>query len=88
MLEVVEVKYLKEYKIWIKFNNEKSGCIDLKNHLWGEVFEPLKDLSNFQRFQLAPELGTISWYNEADFAPEFLLDNLDESFKQHENILT
>ena len=40
------------------------------------MFEPLKDLEYFRSFRLEPELGTVSWPNGADFAPEFLHDNV------------
>ncbi|PSR05108.1 MAG: hypothetical protein BRD50_01835 [Bacteroidetes bacterium SW_11_45_7] len=42
----------------------------MNKHLWGEVFEPLKDKEVFQNFHLNP--WTIEWENGADFAPEFL----------------
>ena len=36
------------------------------------IFQPLKDVSYFKTFTL--RLNTIVWENEADFAPEFLLE--------------
>jgi hypothetical protein len=42
--------------------------------LWGEVFEPLKDLAVFQGFRLDTELNTISWETGADLAPEYLYE--------------
>jgi hypothetical protein len=36
------------------------------------VFEPLRDVTAFQAFELHSELHTIVWRNGADFAPEFL----------------
>ena len=46
--------------------------MDLASELYGEVFEPLKDVSFFKSFTL--EGHTFSWSNGADFAPEFLHD--------------
>jgi hypothetical protein len=40
--------------------------------LWGPVFEPLREIHSFRRFELHPELHTLVWSNGADFAPEFL----------------
>ncbi len=76
MIEVTEAKYLEDYKVWLEFNNGKSGEVDLENHLWGPVFVPLKNIEEFEKFKISNELGTIIWENEADFAPEFLLSHL------------
>ena len=48
--------------------------VDLSSELCGEVFEPLKDLTFFKSFTL--EGHTLSWSNGADFAPEFLHDQV------------
>ena len=38
-----------------------EGVIDLEDELWGEVFEPLKDLDVFRCFRVDTELDTIVW---------------------------
>jgi len=73
---VVEARYVRDYVLWLKFRDGTAGEIDLERELWGEIFEPLKDLEYFRSFALEPELGTVSWPNGADFAPEFLHDNV------------
>jgi len=75
-LHVTKVKYIRDYRLWLRFDNDKEGFINLEKHLWGEVFEPLKDKGYFSQVYLNPDTGTIEWPNEADFAPEFLLENL------------
>jgi hypothetical protein len=42
------------------------------------VFEPLKDISFFKQLTLSPILHTISWPDDADFAPEHLKAKLIE----------
>jgi len=69
---VIKARYVGEYIIWLKFNDGVEGEVDLKDELWGPVFEPLKDQEAFKRFRVHPDLHTIVWENEADFAPEFL----------------
>ena len=69
---VIEARYVGEYVIWLKFNDGVEGEVDLKDELWGPVFEPLKDPEAFRQFRVHPDLHTIVWENEADFAPEFL----------------
>ena len=72
VIKVTEAKYIEGYKIKFVFNDGKSKIIDFTDNLWGDVFEPLRDISLFKRFKLNP--FTIEWENGADFAPEFLYD--------------
>jgi len=76
MIEVTEAQYSSEYKLWVKFNNGKEGIVDLEKHLWGPAFEPLKNREFFKKVEVSKTLGTITWPNEVDFAPEFLLENI------------
>jgi hypothetical protein len=76
ILHVKDAKYLRDYVIWIKFNDGIEGEIDLKNELTGEVFGPLKDKKLFKSFKIDPVLETIVWENGADLAPDFLHDNI------------
>jgi hypothetical protein len=69
---VVEARYVDDYIIWLRFNDGSEGEVDLKDELWGPVFEPLKDRNHFRQFKVHPELHTIVWDNGADFSPEFL----------------
>lgn len=72
ILQVISVTYLSGYKLLVKFNNSLEGIVDLEDSLNGFMFEPLKDIKVFQQFKLEDELGTLSWENGADFAPEYL----------------
>ncbi|MCK9609134.1 MAG: DUF2442 domain-containing protein [Methylomonas sp.] len=73
-LHVTDVEYLQNYELKLVFNNGVTGVVDLSNALWGEMFEPLSDPFLFSQIRLDPELGTVSWSNGADLAPEFLYD--------------
>ena len=74
--DVVEAEYISGYVIRSKFRDGTAGEIDLGPELWGEVFEPLRNLEFFRQFRIHPEFHTLVWPNEADFAPEFLHDNI------------
>jgi hypothetical protein len=67
-------EYIAEYRIKVTFEDEREGIVDLKDELWGEVFESLKDVSKFRDFRLDPELRTIVWPTGADLAPEYLYE--------------
>ena len=70
--KLTKAQYLADYRISVCFEDGTVGVIDLENELWGEVFEPLKDLSIFRDFKVDLELQTIVWSTGADLAPEFL----------------
>ena len=71
-LHINEAKYLQDYQLELKFNNNEIKEVDLKDELYGEIFEPLKDKTFFQDFFISH--NTIEWKNGADFAPEFLFE--------------
>ena len=71
-LHVTDAQYDKGYRLKLKFNNGAAGIVDLEEELYGEVFEPLKDLTLFQQFVLTGR--TIEWPTGADFAPEYLFE--------------
>jgi hypothetical protein len=73
---VTEARYAGSYRVWLRFADGLSGEVDLERELWGPIFVPLKDLAEFAKVRCEPELGTIIWPNGADFAPEFLYDEL------------
>jgi hypothetical protein len=69
---IVDARHVEAYTIWIRFSDGSDGEVDLKDELWGPMFEPLRDPQTFRSFKVHPELHTIVWENGADFSPEFL----------------
>ena len=69
---VISARHIRDYIIHIRFADGQEGDVDLGSELHGEIFEPLRDPAFFIQFQVHPELGTLTWPNGADFAPEFL----------------
>ena len=78
MLHINQAKYLTDYRVWLSFDNNVSGEIDLFPELLVEMFEHLKDKSLFSTVRLDATLKTIAWQNGADFAPQFLLELLEK----------
>jgi hypothetical protein len=72
MLRVTEARYVRDYVVWLRFNDGTAGEVDLRRELHGEVFEPLRDKALFRSVAVHPDWHTIAWPNGADFAPEFL----------------
>lgn len=75
MIWVVEAKYVKDYQVWLRFNDNTEKVIDFKNKIFSEkrtVFMPLKDVEYFRQVFLNRESDTIQWPNGVDIAPETL----------------
>ena len=79
--KIVNAKYQGGYRISLKFADGVEGGVDLEDELWGEIFEPLRDKARFSEFSLDEELETIVWPNGADFAPEFLYQQLRPDYE-------
>ncbi|HEX7181729.1 MAG TPA: DUF2442 domain-containing protein [Thermoanaerobaculia bacterium] len=73
-LHIRGAKYLKEYELRIEFSDNVVKDVDLRRELYGEIFEPLKDLDFFRQVRVNEETLTVEWPNGADFAPEFLYE--------------
>ncbi len=71
---VTEATYVSEYKIKVRFENGEVRLVDLGPHLYGPVFESLKDLSFFKALKVNTDIDTVAWPNDADFSPDFLYE--------------
>jgi hypothetical protein len=70
---VTEVEVLHDFVLGVTFDDGTVGEVDLLPHLWGPVFEPLRDDPElFAQVHVDEEEGTIVWPNGADIAPETL----------------
>ena len=72
ILHVTSVAVTGPTHLTLTFNDGARKRVDLGPLLYGPVFEPLHDIAFFAKARLDPELGTVVWPNETDFAPEAL----------------
>lgn len=75
ILNVIKAEHKEGYTIFLTFNNGESVTVDLESTITNDtrkIFIPLRNLEYFKKFRIY--LNTITWENEADFAPEFLLE--------------
>jgi hypothetical protein len=71
--DIIEAKYLSDYKIKLLFENGKSGVVDFRKFIEkGGIFSKLRDYDVFKRFEINRETGVITWENDIDIAPETL----------------
>jgi hypothetical protein len=74
--KVIAAQYAHDFTVHIRFADGTEGDVDLSDELYGEVFEPLKNINIFKKLSVHPEFHTLCWPNGADLAPEFLYDRI------------
>jgi hypothetical protein len=71
--DVVEVRALDNYRLFLRFSDGQSGEVDLTNLVPFEgVFAPLRDPAKFAEVKVNPDTGTVEWPNRADIDPVVL----------------
>ena len=69
---VIKAESRGSYRIHVTFSDGLAKTLDFSSWLEGPIFEPLKDITYFERFIV--EAGTVTWPNGADIAPETLYE--------------
>jgi len=71
--DIVGAIYKDGYRIELEFDDGKRGVVDFSKYVdKGGVFERFKDMEFFRGFSVNDQLGTLTWGNEVDVAPETL----------------
>lgn len=73
MLSVLNAKYVEGYKLYLAFNNGRSGTADLEEVVLNDkrpIFAKLRKEDNFKNFKVGH--STVIWSDELDLAPEYL----------------
>jgi len=75
--EIRAVEHLGGYRLRVTFADGLVFEVDLTDKLNGSVgpvFEPLRDPAFFAQVSVDSELGTVTWPNGADLAPDALYE--------------
>jgi hypothetical protein len=72
MLSVTDATYKENYKLQVRFNDDRVGMVDLKDFVLNGKIKPFKKLKNEDRFKRFVVDYTIRWDDELDIAPEYL----------------
>ena len=71
--DVISASYREDYRIELTFDDGQRGVVDFAPYLKrGGIFSRFHDLSFFRAFRVDEELGTLTWNDEIDVAPETL----------------
>lgn len=85
MYKIVKLKVLSNYKIWIKFNDNTEGTIDLSNLVGKGVFSLWNDYEEFKKVTIG-DIGELRWEDDIDLCPDSLY--LQLTGKNPEEIFT
>jgi len=72
IIHVTKVKVVGSHSLVLTFDNGVQKQVNLRQELYGPIFEPLRDPSYFAKAYVDPDSRTVAWPNGADFAPDFL----------------
>jgi uncharacterized protein DUF2442 len=77
LYDVIAVKVLKLYKIWVRFEDGLEGEADLSDIAGRGVFKRWTDSpSEFFEARVDPESGTVVWPGGLDVAPDGLYEDI------------
>ena len=71
MNEVIELKVLDDYRVWLKFDDGEGKIINLRPYIGKGFTSDLLDYENFKQVSIEPG-GGIGWENGYDFCPNYL----------------
>ena len=72
MLSIKNAKYIDDFKIYLQFNNNRKGEVDLKEFLEKTPLKPFKRLKEREKFRNFKVDYTLIWDEDLDLAPEYL----------------
>ena len=75
MQSVVSARPLDDYRLEVAFDDGTCGVVNLKDRLFGPIFEPLCDPAFFRQVSV-DEFGAVCWPNGADLAPDALYSRI------------
>ena len=64
------VKPIKDFRLWLEFNNKEMKIFDVKPYLTKGIFRELQNPEMFNSVHVID--GSVQWNNEADFCPDTL----------------
>ena len=70
LVDVTAVEVIGDHRLRLTFEDGTVGDVAFEQREWRGVFEPLADQAFFAQVRVDPELGTITWPNGVDMAPE------------------
>ncbi len=74
---VIKIELLKNYEIYIEFNDGLKGVIDFKKKITTDHRDIIRELIDKKIFNtIKLDRHTLCWDNGVDFAPEYLHEQI------------
>ncbi|MGA1841920.1 MAG: DUF2442 domain-containing protein [bacterium] len=71
MYKIVKLKVLSDYRIWIKYNDNTEGTLDLSNLVGKGIFSLWNDYEEFKKVTIG-SIGELKWGDNIDLCPDSL----------------
>lgn len=68
--DIIEIKLLEDYKIYIKFKTKEEKIYNMKDNLKIKIYSKLNNLDYYKKARIFGD--TITWPDGEDIAPEKL----------------
>jgi len=72
--DVVEVKPLPDYRLFVRFADGLSGEVKLRGEDFAGALSPLRDLQFFEQVYL--DHGAVAWPGDIDLAPDAMYEEV------------
>ena len=76
MYKPIKVKALKKYKIWVKYEDNTEGIIDLSDVAGYGVFKFWDEGNNFKNIFINNETEGIAWNEDLEICPETIYSQI------------
>ena len=69
---VIKAEPRDDYRIYVEFDNNECGVLDMEPYLDFGVFSKLRDKETFSKVRVS--FDTIEWVNGVDLDPQFVYE--------------
>ena len=76
MIRVVNVKPLRDYRLFVRFSDGVEGVYRVEPERRGGVFERLNDPAVFNAVTINEDFGCVEWPGGVDLCPTAMHDDL------------
>lgn len=76
LYRIAEVQARPAYRVWVRFEDETEGEVDLSDLVGKGVFSAWNDPREFDKVYIDDTTGTLAWPGGIDLAPDGLYQDV------------
>jgi len=69
LVRIAEVKPMAGYRLWLRFDDGRTGVVTFSPEEFTGVLEPLRDPHFFEKVFVEPDFGALAWPGEIELDP-------------------